>query len=67
MDKINEVANKGTGAGGANTNLYGKSFEEKTSYEYKLLEQGFVQTSITNKTKTIIIYVKNLKTKPFYL
>ena len=51
MDLTHEVANRGTGAGGANTNLYGKSFEEKTNNEYKLIEQGFVKTNITNKTK----------------
>ena len=32
------IINKGTGAGGANTNYYGKKFEEKTNNEQILLE-----------------------------
>jgi len=45
------IINKGTGAGGANTNLYGKIFEEKTNNETRLLEQGFTKTAINKKTK----------------
>lgn len=45
------IINKGTGAGGANTNLYGKIFEEKTNNEKRLLEQGFAKTAINKKTK----------------
>jgi hypothetical protein len=33
--------NRGTGAGGANTNLYGKKFEEQTNNYTRLLENGF--------------------------
>ncbi len=36
MIKNNKIINKGTGAGGANTNYNGLSFEEKTSIESKL-------------------------------
>jgi hypothetical protein len=44
------IINKGTGAGGANTNLYGKKFEEKTNNEPRLLEQGFTRINMnTNK------------------
>jgi len=46
-----QIINKGTGAGGANTNLYGKIFEEKTNNETRLLEQGFTKTTINKKTK----------------
>ena len=47
--------NKGTGAGGANTNLNGKKFEEKTNNEKRLLDLGFVQQSFSkNKNKKII-------------
>jgi hypothetical protein len=43
--------NKGTGAGGANTNYYGKQFEEKTNNETRLLEKGFVKYSFTENPK----------------
>jgi len=43
--------NKGTGAGGANTNYYGKQFEEKTNNETRLLEKGFVKNSLTKNPK----------------
>lgn len=33
--------NKGTGAGGTNTNYYGKKFEEKTNNEKRLLDIGY--------------------------
>ena len=42
--------NKGTGAGGAKTNLNGKTFEDLTSNEMRLESQGFVKTLI-NKSK----------------
>jgi hypothetical protein len=44
------LINKGTGAGGANTNFHGKKFEEQTNNEHRLLKQGFNKVSI-NKTK----------------
>lgn len=50
---LNETApvstNRGTGAGGANTNLYGKKFEDKTNNESRLLVDGFHKTSFTKK------------------
>ena len=36
--EINIITNKGTGAGGANTNYYGKKFEEKTNNQTRLLD-----------------------------
>jgi len=36
--------NRGIGAGGANTNLHGKKFEEQTNIENYLLEKGFEKT-----------------------
>jgi hypothetical protein len=42
--------NKGTGAGGASTNLLGKKFEELTDNEPRLLSNGFVK-KITSKAK----------------
>jgi hypothetical protein len=46
-----KVTNKGTGAGGSNTNYFGKKFEEKTNNEPRLLETGFTKTIINKKTK----------------
>ncbi len=43
--------NRGTGAGGANTNLFGKKFEDKTNNEARLLADGFTQGSFTKKPK----------------
>ena len=45
------IANKGTGAGGANTNYYGKLFEEKTNNMPRLLEMGYVKNSLVKKPK----------------
>ena len=36
------LSNKGTGAGGANTNVSGIAFENKTNNHSRLIEQGFV-------------------------
>jgi hypothetical protein len=45
---MSHVKSKGTGAGGSNTNNYGKKFEEKTNNEYRLLlEQGFKKNELT--------------------
>jgi hypothetical protein len=59
------IVNKGTGAGGANTNYYGKKFEEKTNNEERLLEAGYIKTCITHKSKKTYIYVliKTFETK----
>ncbi len=45
------ITNKGTCAGGANTNYYGKQFEEKTNNQQRLLEMGYIKHSFaaTNK------------------
>ena len=45
------IINKGTGAGGANTNYYGKKFEEKTNNQQRLLEMGYTKNSFTQKPK----------------
>jgi len=47
------IRNRGTGAGGANTNVNGKSFEEKTQNETRLLSNGFIRKTIIpdNKAK----------------
>lgn len=45
------IINKGTGAGGANTNLYGKKFEDKTNNQERLVEIGYVKNSYAKKQK----------------
>lgn len=50
------VNNKGTGAGGANTNYYGKKFEDKTNNQQRLLENGYTKNIFTKKTKKAYDY-----------
>ena len=45
------IVNKGTGAGGSNTNYYGKKFEEKTNNQQRLLELGYIKNSFTKNPK----------------
>lgn len=51
MTEIAAITNKGTGAGGANTNYYGKKFEEKTNNQPRLMEMGYMKHSFTAKSK----------------
>ena len=44
-----KIINKGTGAGGLKTNLYGKKFEEKTNNQQKLLDDGYIKNSFSKK------------------
>ena len=53
---LQTISNKGTGAGGANTNYYGKKFEEKTNNQERLLELGYVKNSFTKKPKKAYDY-----------
>lgn len=54
------IINKGTGAGGANTNVTGKSFEQKTENETRLLASGFTRKPIPG-------YEKNTEGSFYYL
>lgn len=51
-----KIFNKGIGAGGANTNYFGKRFEEKTNNHNRLLELGYIQYSFAKKPKKIYDY-----------
>jgi hypothetical protein len=51
--------NKGTGAGGANTNKTGKKFEEKTSNRERLLEMGFIE-NVTQKYNQRFVYLHKI-------
>jgi hypothetical protein len=55
-----KVQNRGTGAGGANTNLQGKTFEEKTSIEAILLRNGYVKITITGCTGKFDYYFEKV-------
>ena len=48
--QIANTNNSGTGAGGSNTNLYGKRFEEKTDNQNRLLDIGFTKNNFQKKT-----------------
>lgn len=54
---MSNIQNKGTGAGGANTNANGKSFEQKTENESRLLSDGFVRTTIPGCTTKYGFYL----------
>jgi hypothetical protein len=58
-----KIINKGTGAGGKNTNFYGKKFEEKTNNQTRLMEFEYNKFIIETKIKT----KTNKKNIPFYL
>ncbi len=62
FSKITKVLlNRGTGAGGANTNKFGKLFEKKTENESRLLENGFVRKIIPGcKSKCGYYLVKEI-------
>lgn len=58
INTINPPTNKGTGAGGSNTNYYGKKFEEKTNNEKRLLDMGYDKNSFSTKpTKSSDYYL----------
>jgi hypothetical protein len=46
------LKNKGTGAGGTNTNFYGKKFEDKTNNQTRLLNDGYIKHSFVYKKQT---------------
>jgi hypothetical protein len=61
-ENTNIIVNKGTGAGGANTNYYGKKFEEKTDNENRLIEKGYLKINIS-KNKCGYYLSKNIGEK----
>jgi hypothetical protein len=63
-----KIINKGTGAGGKNTNFHGKKFEEKTNNQPRLLEVGYIQSLINvNLEKDQIKNQRNKKQNSFCL
>lgn len=55
-----KVMNKGTGAGGANTNKSGKAFEELTNNIPHLLASGFVKKEIGGKSGKYNFYLEKV-------
>lgn len=54
---VNCIINKGTGAGGSNTNYYGKFFEEKTDNQKRLLQDGYIKNIFKNCKKAYGYYL----------
>jgi hypothetical protein len=48
---MTEIVNRGTGAGGANTNANGKRFETETNNEPRLIADGFKKTFLSFTSK----------------
>lgn len=59
----NKIINKGTGAGGANTNLHGKKFEEKTNNYLRLLQDDYNKNNFIQKSKTYSFLIKTFNDK----
>jgi hypothetical protein len=53
--------NRGTGAGGANTNKNGKTFEQKTENESRLLSSGFSRKPIPGAGGKYAYYLEKLE------
>jgi hypothetical protein len=56
---VNKIINKGTGAGGKNTNHYGKEFENKSDNQIRLLNDGYIKKEFTD--------INNNKVYGYYL
>ena len=62
LDDLPKLINKGTGAGGANTNMNGLAYENKTSIETVLIKNNY-KKYIFNKTKCGYYYKCDLSDK----
>jgi hypothetical protein len=61
------MENNGTGAGGKNTNIYGKKFEEKTNNENNLIDDGYTINHYCKlKNKYNYYLFKNYENKTIY-
>ena len=59
LTNVNKIINKGTGAGGKNTNYYGKEFENKSDNQKRLLNDGYIKKEFTD--------INNNKVYGYYL
>jgi len=64
LEKLS-INNRGTGAGGANTNVSGKTFESVTDIYPILIENGFEKIKINNSKYGYCLY-KKVDDKKFY-
>ena len=60
-----KIVNRGTGAGGKNTNINGKDFEKKISLIPYLMDNDFEKKSLTKKNYYLELEVGNLKMRYF--
>jgi len=60
-----KIVNRGTGAGGRNTNINGKDFEKKISLIPYLMDNDFEKKSLTKKNYYLELEVGNLKMRYF--
>jgi hypothetical protein len=56
QDNINKEKNRGTGAGGSNTNYHGKKFEDETNNYFRLLNFGYEQKPLVKKPNKMSHY-----------
>ena len=61
LKKVKKVINRGTGAGGKNTNVKGKAFEKTTDCEVILLSDGYEKKIIKKTSKTAYYLRKIIK------
>jgi hypothetical protein len=61
VKEVNEVKNRGKGAGGKNTNVKGKAFEKTTDCEVRLLSDGYEKKIIKKNSKTAYYLRKIIK------
>ena len=59
VSTMSTIQNKGTGAGGAKTNVNGKTFETKTDNEPRLLSNGYVRKIIPGCSRKYGFYLIN--------
>lgn len=59
LNKMPNIVNRGTGAGGANTNASGKPFEKRVSNEERLLTKEFIKKTIPGKKGKYDYYFEN--------
>lgn len=57
VNDLSVMVNKGTCAGGANTNYYGKKFEDKTNNQERLLQFGYTKYTFTKSKKQYDYYL----------
>lgn len=65
--KVNKIINKGTGAGGSKTNLYGKKFELDTSNELYLNTQDYKKIIFDKSKYGYGLYKKNTNYEIYYI